>query len=68
MPLYDFKCNRCDSLTTELMKMSEDKTNLKCKAKLDCDGILEQQFDMHSDYGSVMWDSAQKVKRLSRKR
>jgi hypothetical protein len=28
--------------------MSDDKTNIQCKAKPDCGGTLEQQFDMVS--------------------
>lgn len=48
MPLYDFKCEKCESITSELMKVSDDKDNLVCTSKLDCGGKLEQQFGMVS--------------------
>ena len=43
MPLYNFICDDCGSITEELFSPKEDKTGVKCE---ECGGKTEMTFQM----------------------
>lgn len=56
MPLYRFKCDKCDTTIEEFFKISESESTLKCTSKLDCDGTCVRDYGLDFKQGSMFID------------